>query len=166
MKLLSFYEENQKAITGQYTAELQKLRKQIEQMLKEYKDNITELRVKYIKIKDEELGVNELPTIKPLPKKRINPGDGLRERVIAGDDLKRDVDRLPRKYQDRIQIEIEKLEELKQIDIQQAREKRNEQRDYFWSSLTKKHHSYQEMKAELGQFDHYVETDIKTLLRK
>jgi hypothetical protein len=68
---------------------------------------VTEVRA-ITQIKDEELGVNELPTIKALPKKRINPGDGLRERVIAGDDLKRDVDRLPRKYQERIQIEIER----------------------------------------------------------
>ena len=166
MKLLTFYEENKQAITGEYTAELQKLKKQIEQMLKEYKDFIIETRVKYIKIKVEELGVNELPTIKTLPKRRIHPGDGLRERVIAGDDLKRDVDRLPRKYQEKIQSEIEKLEELKQIDIQQVREKRNEQRDYFWSSITKKHHSYNEMKEELTNFDLYEETDIKTILRR
>jgi hypothetical protein len=167
MKLLVFYEEHKQAIRGEYTAELQKLINQIRQMLKEYKDYIIEIRLKYIKTKaNEDLGVNELPTIKALPKRRIHPGDGLRERVIAGDDLKRDVDRLPRKYQEKIQSEIEKLEELKQIDIQEAREKRNEQRDYFWSSLTKKQHSYEELKAELTNFDQYEETDIKTILRK
>ena len=166
MKLLTFYEENKQAIRGEYTAELQKLKKQIEQMLKEYKDFIIEIRVKYIKAKVEELGVNELPTLKILPKRRIHPGDGLRERVIAGDDLKRDVDRLPRKYQEKIQSEIDKLEELKQIDIQNAKEKRNEQRDYFWSTLGKIQRGYEQMKTEVSQFDQYEETDIKTILRK
>lgn len=136
-------------------------------MLKQHIDNILTIRVKYIKTKvNEELGVNELPTLKALPKKRIYPGDGLRERVIAGDDLKRDVDRLPRKYQDKIQSEIEKLEELKDIDIQNARQLRNDERDKFWMTLSKEPRSYEEMKTKLNEFDQYEETDIKTILRK
>ena len=167
MKLLAFYVENKPAIIGEYTAELQKLINQIVHMLKQHIDNILTIRVKYIKTKvNEELGVNELPTLKALPKKRIYPGDGLRERVIAGDDLKRDVDRLPRKYQDKIQSEIEKLEELKDIDIQNARQLRNDERDKFWMTLSKEPRSYEEMKTKLNEFDQYEETDIKTILRK
>ena len=167
MKLLVFYVENKQAITGEYTAELHKLIKQIVHMLKEHIDKILVIRSKYIKTKvNEELGVNELPHLKALPKRRIFPGDGLRERVIAGDDLKRDVDRLPRKYQDKIQSEIEKLEESKEIEIYNARQVRNEQRDKFWLTLTQEHRSYEEMKTQLNEFDQYEEMDIKTILRK
>ena len=114
MKLLAFYEDHKEAITGEYTAELEKLRKQLYQMLKEYKDEIIAIRVKHTKAQDEELGTNVLPELKQLPRRRTRPGDSLRQRIIAGDDLRKDVERLPQKFQERIKREIEKLEELKE----------------------------------------------------
>ncbi len=163
MKLLAFYEENKEAITGEYTSELEKLRKQLYQMLKEYKDEILTIRVKHTKAKDEELGVNELPELKQLPRRRTRPGDSLRQRIIAGDDLRKDVERLPQKFQERIKREIEKLDELKQQDIYDAKEKRNKQRDHFWKSLDTR--SYEQKKVAIQEFDQYEEMDIKTILR-
>ena len=164
MKLLAFYEDHKQAITGEYTAELVKLRKDLYQMLKEYKDEIISTRAKYTKSKDEELGVNVLPELKPLPRRRTRPGDSLRERIIAGDDLRKDVERLPQKFQERIKREVEKLEELKQEEIYDAKEKRNKQRDHFWKTLDTR--SYDQKKTAIEQFDQYEETDIKTILRK
>jgi hypothetical protein len=164
MKLLTFYEEHKEPIRSEYTAELVKLRKELFQMLKEYKDHIIAIRVKHTKATDEELGVNELPVIQPLPKRRTRPGDSLKQRIIAGDDLKKDVERLPQKFQERIQREIEKLDELKQQEIYDAKEKRNSQRDYFWKTLDTR--SYEQKKVAIQQFDDYEETDIKTILRK
>ena len=165
MKLLSFYEEHKQAINEEYTAELQKLRKELYQMLKEYKEEIITIRVKHTKAKeDEELGVNELPEMKPLPRRRTRPGDSLRQRIIAGDDLRRDVERLPQKFQERIKREIEKLYELQEKDIQIAKEKRNQQRDQFWRKLDTR--SYEEKKVAIREFDDYEEMDIKTILRK
>jgi mRNA-degrading endonuclease RelE of RelBE toxin-antitoxin system len=125
IKLLTFYEDHKVAINEEYTAELEKLHKELYQMLKIYKDEILSIRTKYIKVReDEELGVNELPELKPLPRRRTRPGDSLRQRIIAGDDLKRDVERLPQKFQERIKREVEKLDELKEQEIQFAKEKR------------------------------------------
>ena len=163
MKLLAFYEDHKEAITGEYTAELEKLRKQLYQMLKEYKDEIISIRVKHTKAQDEELGTNVLPELKPLPRRRTRPGDSLRQRVIAGDDLKKDVERLPQKFQERIKREVEKLEELKEQDIHDAKEKRNKQRDHFWKSLDTR--SYDQKKTAISEFDQYEEMDIKTILR-
>jgi hypothetical protein len=164
MKLLAFYEEHKQAITSEYTAELEKLRKQLYQMLKEYKEEIIAIRVKHTKAReDEELGVNVLPELKPLPRRRTRPGDSLRQRIIAGDDLRRDVERLPQKFQERIQREIEKLDEFKEQEIHDAKEKRNRQRDHFWKSLDTR--SYQEKKVAIQEFDQYEEMDIKTILR-
>jgi hypothetical protein len=163
MKLLAFYEEHNKAITSEYTAELEKLRKQLYQMLKEYKDEIIAIRVKHTKSGDEDLGTNELPELKPLPKRRTRPGDSLSQRVIAGDDLKKDVERLPQKFQERIKREIEKLDELKEKDIYDAKEKRNKQRDHFWKTLDTR--SYEQKKVAIQEFDQYEEMDIKTILR-
>ena len=164
MKLLAFYEDHKEAITGEYTAELEKMRKQLYQMLKEYKDEIIAIRVKHTKAReDEDLGVNVLPELKPLPRRRTRPGDSLRQRIIAGDDLRRDVERLPQKFQERIKREIEKLEELKQQEIYDAKEKRNKQRDHFWKTLDTR--SYDQKKTAIEQFDQYEEMDIKTILR-
>ena len=163
MKLLAFYEDHKKAINEEYTAELVKLRKDLYQMLKEYKDQIIAIRVKYTKATEEMLGVNELPELKPLPRRRTRPGDSLRQRIIAGDDLKKDVERLPQKFQERIKREIEKLEELKQEEIYDAKEKRNKQRDHFWKTLDTR--SYDQKKTAIEQFDQYEEMDIKTILR-
>ena len=164
MKLLAFYEDHKEAITGEYTIELEKLRKQLYQMLKEYKDEIISIRVKHTKAKeDEELGVNVLPELKQLPRRRTRPGDSLRQRIIAGDDLRRDVERLPQKFQERIKREVEKLEELKEQDIYDAKEKRNKQRDHFWKTLDTR--SYDQKKTAIEQFDQYEEMDIKTILR-
>jgi hypothetical protein len=164
MKLLAFYEDHKQAITGEYTAELEKLRKQLYQMLKEYKDEIISIRVKHTKAKeDEELGTNVLPELKPLPRRRTKPGDSLRQRIIAGDDLRRDVERLPQKFQERIKREVEKLEELKQQEIYDAKEKRNKQRDHFWKTLDTR--SYDQKKTAIEQFDQYEEMDIKMILR-
>ena len=165
MKLLAFYEDHKKAINEEYTAELVKLRKDLYQMLKEYKEQIIAIRVKYTKATEENvLGVNELPELKPLPRRRTRPGDSLSQRIIAGDDLKKDVERLPQKFQERIKREIEKLEELKQQEIYDAKEKRNKQRDHFWKTLDRR--SYEEKKVVIREFDDYEETDIKTILRK
>jgi len=164
MKLLAFYEEHKEAITGEYTAELEKLRKQLYQMLKEYKDEIISIRLKHTKAReDEDLGTNVLPELKPLPRRRTRPGDSLRQRIIAGDDLRRDVERLPQKFQERIKREVEKLEELKQQEIYDAKEKRNRQRDHFWKTLDTR--SYDQKKTAIEQFDQYEEMDIKTILR-
>jgi DNA-directed RNA polymerase subunit E'/Rpb7 len=167
--LLSFYEDNKEAITGEYTAELEKLRKEVYQMLKSYKDDVLALRAKHLKLTDADLepeladlGVQ----IAPLPRRRIRPGDDIRTRIIAGDDLKRDVERLPKKFQDKIQSETDKLNELKLEEIQEAKEKRNQQRDRFWDKLSNYQRSYQERKVAIKEFDDYEETDIKTILRK
>ena len=165
--LLTFYEDHKEAITGEYTAELEKLRKEVYQMLKSYKDDVLALRGKHLKMTadaDPELGVAVQLT--PLPRRRIRPGDDLRTRIIAGDDLMRDVERLPKKFQDRIQIETDKLNELKLEEIQEAKEKRNQQRDRFWDKLSNYQRSYQERKVAIKEFDDYEETDIKTILRK
>jgi hypothetical protein len=167
MKLLTFYEDHKEAITGEYTAELEKLRKEIYQMLKAYKDEIIAIRAKHIKTVGElpdELGL--LPELKPLPRRRVRPGDDLRTRIIAGDDLKRDVDRLPKRFQDKIQIEEEKLNELKLAEIQEAKEKRNEQRDRFWDKLSNYQRSFEERKVVIREFDDSEEMDIKSILRK
>ena len=163
--LLSFYEDHKEYITGEYTAELEKLRKEVYQMLKAYKDDVLALRAKYIKTPGEPefaIGVE----LKPLPRRRIRPGDDIRTRIIAGDDLKRDVERLPKKFQDRIQIETDKLNELKLEEIQEAKEKRNQQRDRFWDKLSNYQRSYEERKVAIKEFDDYEEMDIKTILRK
>uniref|UniRef100_A0A6C0D1N1 S1 motif domain-containing protein n=1 Tax=viral metagenome TaxID=1070528 RepID=A0A6C0D1N1_9ZZZZ len=163
--LLTFYEDHKEAITGEYTAELEKLRKEVYQMLKAYKDDILALRAKHIKTPGEpELAVGV--ELKPLPRRRIRPGDDIRTRIIAGDDLKRDVERLPKRFQDRIQTETDKLNELKLEEIQEAKEKRNQQRDRFWDKLSNYRRSYEERKVVIKEFDDYEETDIKTILRK
>jgi DNA-directed RNA polymerase subunit E'/Rpb7 len=167
IKLLTFYEDHKEAIRGEYTAELEKLRKEIYQMLKTYKDEIMSIRAKHIKTVGElpdELG--QLPQLKPLPRRRIRPGDDLRTRIIAGDDLKREVERLPKKFQDRIESEIEKLNEFKLAEIQEAKEKRNEQRDRFWNKLSNYPRSFEQRKTVIKEFDDYEETDIKTILRR
>ena len=107
IKLLGFYQDNKKVIHDEYTAEVEKLRKQVYQMLKDYKDQILTIRSKHLKtdVPDEELGIQ----LKALPKRRYRQGATLRERYIAGDDFIRDVERLPRKYQEKIDREIELL---------------------------------------------------------
>jgi DNA-directed RNA polymerase subunit E'/Rpb7 len=163
--LLTFYEDHKEAITGEYTAELEKLRKEIYQMLKTYKDEVLALRAKHIKTTvdvDPELGVQ----LAPLPRKRIRPGDDIRTRIIAGDDLKRDVERLPKRFQDKIQTETDKLNDLKLAEIQEAKEIRNQQRDRFWDKLSNYQRSYQERKVAIKEFDDYEEMDIKSILRK
>jgi DNA-directed RNA polymerase subunit E'/Rpb7 len=112
----------------------------------------------------DELGL--LPELKSLPRRRMRPGDDLRTRIIAGDDLKRDVDRLPKRFQDRIDIETEKLNELKLAEIQEAKEKRNQQRDRFWDKLSNYQRSFEQRKVVIREFDDSEEMDIKSILRK
>ena len=70
LKLLEYYQDHKEIIQGQYTAELQKLEKEIYQMLKQYKDEIIALRAKYLKTDiPQEMGA--LPTLVPLPKRKI-----------------------------------------------------------------------------------------------
>jgi DNA-directed RNA polymerase subunit E'/Rpb7 len=168
LKLLDFFEENKKTIEGQYTAELEVLKKTLYQMLKLYKDEIIAIRAKYLKtdVNVNELGVNVLPELKSLPKRRINYSASLRERIIAGDDLIRDAERMPRKFQDMLKEEIEKLYEEQAKEIQDAKEKRNEQRDHFWKTLDQVRRDYSQKKIAVKQFDEYEESDIKTILRK
>lgn len=168
IKLLTFYEDHKQAIQGEYTAELEKLRKEIYQMLKTYKEEIIAIRAKHLKTVGElpdELGF-KIPEIRPLPRRRMRPGDDLRTRIIAGDDLKRDVERLPKRFQDRIEIEAEKLNQLKLAEIQDAKEKRNQQRDRFWDKLSNYQRSFEQRKVVIREFDDAEETDIKTILRK
>jgi DNA-directed RNA polymerase subunit E'/Rpb7 len=164
--LLTFYEDHKEAITGEYTAELEKLRKEVYQMLKAYKDDVLALRGKHLKMTDIDPELEVAVQLAPLPRRRIRPGDDIRTRIIAGDDLKRDVERLPKKFQDRIQIETDKLNEMKLEEIQEAKEKRNQQRDRFWDKLSNYQRSYQERKVAIKEFDDYEETDIKSILRK
>jgi DNA-directed RNA polymerase subunit E'/Rpb7 len=164
--LLTFYEEHTEAITGEYTAELEKLRKEVYQMLKAYKDDVLGLRGKYIKTPGDPEVALEPVELTPLPRRRIRPGDDIHARIIAGDDLKRDVERLPKRFQDRIQTETDKLNELKIEEIQDAKEKRNQQRDRFWDKLSNYQRSYEQRIVVLKEFDQYEEMDIKTILRK
>ena len=168
IKLLTFYEDHKEAIQGEYTAELEKLRKEIYQMLKTYKEEIIAIRAKHLKTVGEipdDLGF-KIPELRPLPRRRMRPGDDLRTRIIAGDDLKRDVERLPKRFQDRIEIEAEKLNQLKLAEIQEAKEKRNQQRDRFWDKLSNYQRSFEQRKVVIREFDDAEETDIKTILRK
>ena len=135
-------------------------------MLKSYKDDILSLRAKHLKMTDLEPELGVAVQLTPLPRSRIRPGDDIRTRIIAGDDLKRDVERLPKRFQDKIQTEIDKLNELKLEEIQEAKEKRNQQRDNFWDKLSNYQRSYEQRKVVLKEFDEYEEMDIKTILRK
>ena len=163
MKLLVFYEENKKAI-HEYTQEVPALEKQVYQMLKEFKDQILGIRTKHLKtnVPDEPLGV----FVKPLKSRPFPRGSTLQERFIAGDDFIRDVQRLPKKFQEKIESELQKLNELRDQEIQEAKEKRNKQRDYFWSTLDKIGRGYEEKKEAIKEIDRYEEADIKNILGK
>jgi hypothetical protein len=163
MKLLVFYEENNKAIR-EYTQEVPTLEKQVYQMLKEFKEKIVGIRTKHLKtdVPDEPLGV----FIKPLRTRRFPQGSTLQERFIAGDDFIRDVQKLPKKYQEKIESEIQKLNEQRDQEIQDAKEKRNLQRDKFWATLDKIGREYEQKKEAIKEFDQYEESDIKTILGK
>ena len=163
MKLLVFYEDHKKAIE-EYTSEVPALEKQVYQMLKEYKDQILGIRAKHLKtnVPDEPLGV----LIKPLKQRRYPQGSTLRERIIAGDHLLRDVERLPKKFQDKINSEIIKLNGFRDQEIQQAKEKRNKERDHFWSVLDQVGKSFEQKKVAIKEFDNYEESDIKDILRR
>ena len=163
IKLLDFYEKHKVAIREE-TMELPQIRKELYQMIKEYKEEIIGTRAKHLKVEvpDEPLGVD----IKPIKQRRVPYGSSLRERIIAGDDLKRDAERLPQKYQEMLRREIEEMEEYKKIDIQKVREKRNQQRDSFWKSLSKLGKDYSQKKVAIGDFDAAEEMDIKDVLRQ
>jgi hypothetical protein len=163
MKLLVFYEENKKPIR-EYTAETPILEKQVYQMLKDFKDQILGIRTKHLKtnVPDEPLGI----FIKPLKARRFPQGSTLQERFIAGDDFLKDVQRLPKKFQEKIESEIEKLNELRDQEIQEAREKRNKQRDHFWTVLDEIGKGFEQKKEAIKDFDRYEEADIKSILGK
>lgn len=163
MKLLVFYEENKKAIQ-EYTQEVPALEKQIYQMLKEFKDQILGIRTKHLKtnVPDEPLGI-EIKPIKPI---RFPQKSTLQERFLAGDDFIRDVQRLPKKFQEKIESEIQKLNELRDQEIQEAKEKRNKQRDHFWATLDKIGREYEQKKEAIKDIDRYEEADIKSILGK
>ena len=163
LKLLEYYQEHKETIEGQYTAELQKLEKEVYQMLKVYKDEIIAMRAKYLKTDvPEELGV----FINPLPKRKIRYTASLKDRYIAGDDFKREVDRMPKKFQEMLQHEIEEINQSKDQEIQAVKEKKNQQRDYFWKSLDKLGKGYEQKKVAIQEFDASEEFDIKTVLRR
>jgi len=161
MKLLMFYEEHRKPIQ-EYTAETPVLEKQVYQMLKEYKDQILGIRAKHLKtnVPEQPLGVY----IKPLKPRRYPQGSTLQERFVAGDDFIKDVERLPKKFQDKIESEIQKLNELRDQEIQQIKEERNKQRDHFWSTLEGK--GFGQKKFAIEEFDRFEESDIKNVLGK
>lgn len=163
MKLLVFYEENKKPIR-EYTAETPILEKKVYQMLKEFKDQILGIRTKHLKtnVPDEPLGV----FIKPLKARRFPQGSTLQERFIAGDDFVKDVQRLPKKFQEKIESEIQKLNEQRDQEIQEAREKRNKQRDHFWTVLDEIGKGFEQKKTAIQEFDQFEEADIKTILGK
>jgi hypothetical protein len=164
IKVLDFYEEHKEIIRGEYTAELEKLRKQLQKMLKDYNEEIIEIRVKHLKTKvpDEPLGIK----LNPLPRRRIDYRASLKQRYIAGDDFKRDVERLPQKYQDKIESQTEQLKEKRENGIQEAREKRNEQRNYFWNTINKIGREYEQKKEALKDIDRAEEADMKAVLRR
>ena len=165
LKLLEFYQEHKEIIQGQYTAELQKVEKEIYQLLKQYKDEILSLRAKYLKTDvPEEMGT--LPTLNPLPKKKIRYTASLKDRYIAGDDFKREVDRLPQKFKEMLKEEIEEINEARDQEIQAIKEKKNQQRDYFWKSLDRLGKGYEQKKVAIQEFDDAEVFDIKTLLRR
>lgn len=163
LNLLEYYQQHKETIQGQYTAELQKLEKEIYQMLKQYKDEIISIRAKYLKTDvPEELGV----FINPLPKRKIRYTASLKDRYIAGDDFKREVDRLPQKFQELLRHEIEEINEARDQEIQAVKEKKNQQRDYFWKSLDQLGKGYEQKKMAIQEFDAAEEFDIKTVLRR
>jgi hypothetical protein len=133
-------------------------------MLKEYKDQILGIRTKHLKtnVPDQPLGV----AIKAIRPRRFPQGSSLRERVIAGDDLLREVERLPRKFQEKIESEIQKLNGLRDQEIQDAREKRNKQRDHFWTVLDEIGKGFEQKKEAIKDFDRSEEMDIKDILRR
>jgi hypothetical protein len=163
MKLLVFYEEHKKPIR-EYTAETPLLEKQVYQMLKEFKDQILGIRSKHLKttIPEEPLGV----AIKPIRPKRFPQGSTLRERVIAGDDLVREAEKLPKRFQDKIESEIIKLNGLRDQEIHQAKLNRNKQRDHFWTVLDEIGKGFEQKKEAIKDFDRYEEMDIKDILRR
>jgi len=163
MKLLVFYEEHKKPI-HEYTAETPILEKQVYQMLKEFKDEILGIRSKHLKtnVPEEQLGV----AIKPIRPKRFPQGSTLRERVIAGDDLVREAEKLPKRFQDKIESEIIKLNGLRDQEIQQAKLNRNKQRDHFWTVLDTIGKGFEQKKEAVKDFDRYEEMDIKDILRR
>ena len=165
LKLLEFYQDHKETIQGQYTIELQKLEKELYQMLKQYKDEILSIRAKHLKTDvPEEMG--ELPTLNPLPKRKIRYTSTLKERYIAGDDFKREVDRLPQKFQELLKHEIEEINEARDQEIQAVKEKKNQERDYFWRSLDKLGKGYEQKKVAIQEFDAAEVFDIKTVLRR
>jgi len=165
LKLLEYYQDHKETIEGQYTAELQKLEKEVYQMLKQYKDEIIATRAKHLKTDvPEEMGV--LPTLNPLPKRKIHYTSTLKERYIAGDDFKREVDKMPKKMQEMLQHEIEEINEARDKEIQSVKEKKNQQRDYFWKSLDKLGKGYEQKKVAIEEFDAAEIFDIKTVLRR
>lgn len=165
LKLLEYYQQHNETIKGQYTAELQKLEKEIYQMLKQYKDEIIAIRAKYLKTDvPEEMGV--LPTLKPLPRKQIRYTSTLKERYIAGDDFKREVDRLPQKFKEMLKHEIEEINESRDQEIQAVKEKKNQERDYFWKALDRLGKGYEQKKMAIQEFDDAEVFDIKTVLRR
>jgi hypothetical protein len=105
-QLLEFYEKNRKLIEGEYTAEMEPLRKELYERLKKYKDAVIQLRKTQLRIKEPEI------SLEPMTKqftKRINPGNSLNERYIKGDDFVREAARLPPKFQEKIKTEIDKF---------------------------------------------------------
>lgn len=165
LKLLEYYQDHNETIQGQYTAELQKLEKELYQLLKQHKDEIIAIRAKYLKTDvPEEMGT--LPTLNPLPKRKIRYTASLKDRYIAGDDFKREVDRMPKKFQEMLQHEIEEINEARDQEIQSVKEKKNQQRDYFWKALDRLGKGYEQKKMAIQEFDDAEVFDIKTVLRR
>jgi hypothetical protein len=161
IRLLEFYEKNRKLIEGEYKAEMEPLRKEIYEMLKNYKESIIQLRTKQLKIKEPEISLAPMPT---PSKRRPNPGNSLDERYIKGDDFVREASRLPPKFQEKIKMELSKLNEIKDKEVQEIREKRNKERDNFWASITSRPRGHNQRLQELNMIDLGEKTDITRLL--
>lgn len=156
-----FYDKYEDAITGEYTAELEDLRKMLDSKKKEYIKRIIDLRKTYIKEKVQP----ETLEPQPVPKRRMKPGDTLSQRFQAGDDFVQEVRKLPRDFQDKINEEIEDLTQKKNERIDAIREDFIRKREQFWEGVSKGRAHTQKLE-QLRQIDIAEDGAIKDELRR
>ena len=156
-----FYAKYEDAITGEYTAEVEDLRKLIDSKKKEYIKRIIDLRKTYIKEKVQA----ETLEPQPVPKRKIKPGDSLSQRFQAGDDFVQEVRKLPRDFQDKINEEIEGLTKKKDEKIDAIRQDFIRKREEFWEGVSKGRAHSQKL-FQLRQIDIAEEEAIREELRR
>jgi DNA-directed RNA polymerase subunit E'/Rpb7 len=159
--IYDFYDKYEDAITGEYSAELEDLRKMLDSKRKEYMKRIIDLRKTYIK---EKVQPEKLEP-QPVPKRRIRPGDSLSQRFQAGDDFIQEVRKLPRDFQDKINEEIEDLTQKKDERIDAIRQDFIRKREQFWEGVSKGRAHSQKLE-QLRQIDIAEDGAIKDELRR